>query len=90
LYPWPHAHTYLNGARLIIRRTRVDSAGRKAPPYERGGVVVNIDHDAILVMAGNGEELAVLEIQPEGRRPMSVRDFVAGHRLAAGDSFSSS
>jgi methionyl-tRNA formyltransferase len=90
LYPWPHAYTYLNGARLIIRRTRVDSAGRKAPPYERGGVVVNIDHDAILVMAGNGEELAVLEIQPEGRRPMSVRDFVAGHRLAAGDSFSSS
>jgi methionyl-tRNA formyltransferase len=90
LYPWPHAYTYLNGARLIIRRTRVDSATRKAPPYERGGVVVNIDHDAILVMAGNGEELAVLEIQPEGRRPMSVRDFVAGHRLAAGDSFSSS
>jgi len=90
LYPWPHAYTYLNGARLIIRRTRVHVAGRKAPPYEHGGTVVNIDHDAILVVAGNGEELEVLEIQPEGRRPMSVRDFAAGHRIAPGDVFSSS
>jgi len=90
LYPWPHAYTYLNGARLIIRRTRVHVAGRKAPPYEGGGTVVNIDHDAILVVAGNGEELEVLEIQPEGRRPMSVRDFAAGHRIAPGDVFSSS
>ena len=98
LYPWPHAYTYLNGARLIIRRTRVqlagrkapDLAGRKAPSYEGGGTVVNIDADAIFVMAGNGEELVVLEIQPEGRRPMSVRDFAAGHRIAPGDAFSSS
>jgi methionyl-tRNA formyltransferase len=68
---------------------RVDLAGRKPPPHEPG-TVVNIDHDTIFVVTGNGEELAILEIQPEGRRPMSVRDFVAGHRLAAGDSFSSS
>jgi methionyl-tRNA formyltransferase len=90
LYPWPHAYTYLNGARLIIRRTRVQLAGRHAPPYEGCGTVVNIDADALFVTAGNGEELAVLEIQPEGRRPMSVRDFAAGHRIAPGDIFSSS
>ena len=90
LYPWPHAYTYLNGARLIIRRTRVQLAGRKAPPYEGCGTVVKIDADALFVTAGNGEELAVLEIQPEGRRPMSVRDFAAGHRIAPGDIFSSS
>src|SRR5258705_3362174 len=28
LYPWPHAYTFLNGARLIIRRTRLGLAGR--------------------------------------------------------------
>jgi len=98
LHPWPHAYTYLNGARLIIRRTRVQLAGRtvpeltgrKAPPYEGGGTVVNVDADALFVTAGNGEELAVLEIQPEGRRPMSVREFAAGHRIAPGDVFTSS
>lgn len=90
LYPWPHAYTYLHGARLIIRRTRVHLAGRKAPPYEPGGTVVSIDPDAILATAGSGEELAILEIQPEGRRPMSARDFAAGHRIAPGDVFSRS
>lgn len=90
LYPWPHAYTYLNGARLIIRRTRADSTGRQAPPCERGGTVVHVDHDAIFVAAGDGDELAVLEVQAEGRRPMSVRDFAAGHRIAQGDVFSSS
>jgi hypothetical protein len=29
----------------------------------------------------------VLEIQPEGKRPMAARDFLAGHRLRAGDRF---
>jgi hypothetical protein len=26
----------------------------------------------------------LLEIQPEGRRPMAVRDFLAGHPLPVG------
>ena len=89
LYPWPHAHTFLRGTRLIIRRTRVDLAGRKAPPYERGGTVLTVEPEAIHVATGDGE-LAIVEVQPEGRRPMSVRDFTAGHRLAPGDVFSRS
>ena len=89
LHPWPHAHTFLRGTRLIIRRTRVDLAERKAPPYERGGTVLTVEPEAIHVATGDGE-LAIVEVQPEGRRPMSVRDFTAGHRLAPGDVFSRS
>ena len=89
LYPWPHAYTFLRGTRLIIRRTQVDLAGRKAPPYERGGTVLTVEPEAIHVATGDGE-LAIVEVQPEGRRPMSVRDFTAGHRLAPGDVFSRS
>ena len=29
----------------------------------------------------------ILMVQPEGRRAMAARDFVAGHRLAAGAHF---
>jgi len=97
LYPWPHAYTFLRGTRLIIRRTQVDSAGRKAPPYEPGkalpyecgGTVLTVEPEAIHVATADGE-LAIVEIQPEGRRPMSVRDFTAGHRLAPGDVFAPS
>jgi methionyl-tRNA formyltransferase len=48
-----------------------------------------VTHEAIHVATGAGE-LAILEIQPEGRRAMHVRDFLQGHRLAAGDTFSHS
>jgi methionyl-tRNA formyltransferase len=41
------------------------------------------------VATGNGD-LAILEVQPEGRRAMRVHDFLLGHRLAAGETFSDS
>ena len=89
LYPWPHAHTFLNSARLIIRRTRLGLAGREAPPYTTGGTVVRVDGNAIHVATGDGE-IAIVEIQPEGRRAMRVHDFILGHPIAAGDVFSQS
>jgi methionyl-tRNA formyltransferase len=88
LYPWPHAYTYINGKRLIVLRTRVAAAGREAPPCTPG-TVVNVEPDAIRVATGEGD-LAILEVQPEGRRAMRVHDFVLGHQVAPGDVFSQS
>lgn len=81
LYPWPHAYTYVKEARIIVLRTRVESptSNRQQP-----GVVLQVARDAIHVMAGDGRPLAVERVQPEGRRPMSVRDFLAGHPVASG------
>jgi methionyl-tRNA formyltransferase len=89
LYPWPHAYTFLHGHRLIVRRTHLDVAARKAPPYTAGGTVVRVDGNAIHVATGDGE-IAIVEIQPEGRRAMRVHDFILGHPIAAGDVFSHS
>jgi methionyl-tRNA formyltransferase len=86
LYPWPHAYTFLNGARLIVRRSHPEVTLTEMTP----GTIVRITGDAIHVATGNGEQLAIVEVQPEGRRPMAVRDFAAGHRVAAGDLFSQS
>jgi methionyl-tRNA formyltransferase len=90
LYPWPHAYTFLNGARLIVRRTIADLEGPRRSPEFQPGTIVSVTPDAIHVATGNGEQLAIVEVQPEGRRPMAVRDFAAGHRVAAGDLFSPS
>jgi len=38
------------------------------------------------VVTGDGR-LRVLELQPAGKRPMSWKDFVNGHRVAVGDRF---
>jgi len=86
LYPWPHAFSFLSGARLIIRRSRVLP---NAETHSASGTVTQIASDVLVVATGEGQ-LGILEVQPEGRRPMSVRDFTAGHRLSPGDVFSSS
>jgi methionyl-tRNA formyltransferase len=86
LYPWPHAYTFLNGMRLIVLRSTVAAriTGAAAIPP---GTIVRATSEAIHVATGDGE-LAILEVQPEGRRPMRVHDFLLGHRLAAGQTFS--
>lgn len=80
LYPWPHAYTYLDGARLIVLRTRVDQDSTTAPP----GEVVEVTRDAIHVAAGQNGRIAIVQLQPEGRRPMAARDFLAGHPVRTG------
>ena len=86
LYPWPHAYSYLDGARLILLQTRVEPGDGGAHP----GTVVAVDRDAIHVATGHGGRLAILRLQPEGRRPMSARDFLASRRLEPGARFQSS
>jgi methionyl-tRNA formyltransferase len=88
LYPWPHGYTYLRGHRLIVRRTRVPE--RAASHQSAAGTIVAVDHEAVRVATGAGEHVEILEVQPEGRRPMSAREFAAGHRIASGDVLSSS
>jgi methionyl-tRNA formyltransferase len=80
LHPWPHAFTHLAGKRVIILRSAVDPAsGAEAP-----GTVVVADRDTLAIATGAGR-LRLVELQPEGKRPMAVRDFLAGHRVHAGE-----
>lgn len=83
LYPWPHAYTSLDGARLIVLRTQIDAEPADAPP----GTVVAVTRDAIHVAAGHGSRIAILGLQPEGRRPMTTREFLAGRPVQAGARF---
>jgi len=85
LYPWPHAYTYLHKKRLILLRTSANTGSR----HGEAGTILEITPDAIRVATGDGE-LAILDVQPEGKRTMRVHDFVIGHKVAPGDAFSQS
>jgi methionyl-tRNA formyltransferase len=80
LHPWPHAFTFLARQRLILLRSRPATRSSGLDP----GVVVVADGDDLQVATGNGV-LQILELQPEGRRRMSPREWLAGHRVVAGD-----
>jgi len=79
LVPWPRASTTLDGRRLIVTRTAV--AGNDA--YGEPGVIVEAHADRLIVAAGDGA-LRILELQPEGRRVLGVREFLAGRPIAPG------
>ncbi|MSO46329.1 MAG: methionyl-tRNA formyltransferase [Acidobacteria bacterium] len=85
LHPWPHAFTFLGTRRFIVRRSRWSAE----PSPEAVGTVVEAAGDRLAVATGSGI-LEVAEIQAEGKRPMSARDFLAGHPLSRGERFGSS
>jgi methionyl-tRNA formyltransferase len=85
LHPWPHAATFLDVRRLILHRSRP----APDPVSATAGAIVEATGDRLLVATGNGG-LDILEIQLEGKRPMSIREFLSGHPLAPGAIFHTS
>ena len=84
LHPWPPAFTFLDGSRYLIRRTTPESAPLPgAAPAPLPGAVLEARGDRLRVACGAGTVLSILEIQPEGRRAQSARDFLAGRRIAS-------
>lgn len=76
--PWPTAYTFHGKHRLIV----VDATASGARSNAKPGTVVGLD--PIAVTTGEGM-LELRTVQPEGKRAMSAREFVAGHALKLGD-----
>ena len=89
LHPWPHAFGYLDGVRYLLLHTRVVEVpaanSSQEPPVP--GQVLEAIKDRLVVATGRRSALALLELQPEGRRPLTTRAFLAGHRLSPGAIF---
>jgi methionyl-tRNA formyltransferase len=84
LRPWPAAFTFLNGTRLVVHQARLS-----ATPSEGAapGTCVAVDADGITVACGDGNSVEILQLQPEGRRAMAMREYLAGHGVLAGQRF---
>jgi methionyl-tRNA formyltransferase len=80
--PWPGAFTELDGRLLKVYRGEV----RKGKPAGKAGTVVWAGSDFIEVETGN-DSFLIKEVQLEGKRRMSVRDFLAGHSISTGTVF---
>ena len=88
LQPWPLAHSWLGSLRVSVLRSEVPAEAGQTfgqPP----GTIVQVAPNRLVVAAGAGTTLAILALQPEGRRAMTTRDFLAGHRPGAGAGFTS-
>lgn len=82
LYPWPVAHTLLNGQRFkIYEAVEVDGDG--VP-----GEIIVITKKELQVATGKGA-LRLLMVQPAGKPKMGIADFLngTGRDLVVGDRF---
>lgn len=83
LQPWPNAYTRFNSRGLTIFRAEAASSVSEAAP----GEVIAAQGDDLLVNCGQQTALRLIEIQPEARKRMGVRDFISGARIKVGDRF---
>lgn len=75
LYPFPIAHTVINGVRTKIQKAHVLAEKTVAAP----GTVVLKDKHALHIAAGQGTVIAIDELQPAGKPKMDVTAYLNGH-----------
>ena len=81
LQPWPNAFTQFRAQRLVIWRA-VPLPANTA--QTKPGTITRAHGDELVVACGAATALQLLEVQAEGRRRMSARDFLNGMRVEAG------
>ncbi|HEV7397793.1 MAG TPA: methionyl-tRNA formyltransferase [Pyrinomonadaceae bacterium] len=80
--PWPNAYTHQESHRLIIWNAEV--ANSDVDVFYPGDVVA-AHGDELIIQCGGVSQLLLTEVQPEGKRRMSARDYLNGGHLDLGD-----
>lgn len=82
LSPLPGAYSWLKEAKLKVFRSKILDEEEKGIP----GEIKDITEEGLVVQTGSGR-LMILEVQKEGKKKMSVADFLRGNRISKGDLF---
>lgn len=78
LNPWPIAYTFYGGKTLKIYKAETVNASGNA------GEILSCDLKNGLVIACGENAIKVIELQTEGGKRMSARDFIVGRKIPVG------
>ena len=78
--PWPGATAQFRGKSLKLNAGQLFSGGPDLAPGE-----LRWQAEKLLAGSGSGTALELLQVQPEGKRAMSAREFVSGYRPGQGE-----
>jgi methionyl-tRNA formyltransferase len=82
MFPWPGAYCYLNKEMIKITEVKV---------LEGRGMAGRIEKADEELVVGTGKGLiSIIVLQPEGKRPMTAKEFLMGRRLKGGAFFNES
>jgi methionyl-tRNA formyltransferase len=91
--PFPGCFTFLNGQRIEL--IKVTAEAPSSPDAENAedaeeaeeaepGAIVEVMKDSFVVACGDASRLRVTQVQPAGKKVMSVRDFLNGAKIQPG------
>jgi methionyl-tRNA formyltransferase len=78
--PFPSSYTFHDGLRLTLWQAEPVDASEGEP-----GEIIEASGDRLIIACGRSTAVRILEIQPEGKRRMPVRDFLNGAKLKIAD-----
>lgn len=79
LSPWPTATTVLLGKKIKLHKAELGSASN-APV----GTILCKDKETIEIVCGDKQTISILELQQEGKKRMTAKDFLLGHKIPEG------
>jgi methionyl-tRNA formyltransferase len=77
--PWPSAYTYFEGKLLKVLKAEVLGKDKAAKP----GSVIGAEKDKIII-ACKDAYISIIELQLEGKKPLSAAEFLRGYPLPEG------
>lgn len=78
LYSWPCATTTIGGKTVKVLSARLSEQKGSTP-----GAVIE-SKGKLVVACGDGGSLELLTVQPQGKKAMDAKAFLAGHPVAVG------
>jgi methionyl-tRNA formyltransferase len=78
--PWPGAYTHFRGKILKLIGVRPAAAALALAPGE-----MRAADESLLAGCGEGTALELFQVQPEGKKAISAREFTSGYRPAQGE-----
>ena len=78
--PWPGAYTHFRGKSLKLISARPEDTPSNLNPGE-----LRAGDEKLFAGCGNRTVLQLLQLQPEGKKILSAREFVNGYHPAAGE-----
>jgi methionyl-tRNA formyltransferase len=90
--PWPGTYTFFRGGRLTLWRAQETTADQcnQSSQYNvehnvEPGSILAIDKSRMVIACADSTALGIEELQIEGKRKLTAREFLNGMRLGIGD-----
>ncbi len=90
LTPWPGVAAMFRGQAIKILRVGVNAVSHNAQETHVAESGTILDPARGLIACGTGTVLALIEVQPPGKKAMGWQDYARGARVSAGERFEKS